>query len=176
MTTLDHVAALQSLSDRELIAETHRLVDCDRQATAHVIAALMVVDARQLYLAAGCRSLFTYCTEVLHFSEHAAYGRIEAARAAGRFPAILDLLANGSLTLTAVGLLASYLMPDNHSGLLAAARHKSKREVEHIVAASRRCARCRPFPRRCGSCRRPSRSRPRSAPTLFCRSQRRQDR
>lgn len=69
-----HAEVLRSLSDRELLAETHRLAECERHATAHVIAALMEVDGRKLYLGEGCRSLFTYCTEVLHFSEHAAYG------------------------------------------------------------------------------------------------------
>jgi 5-methylcytosine-specific restriction endonuclease McrA len=137
MTTLDHVDALHRLSDRELIAETNRLAECDRHATAQVIAALMEMDARQLHLAEGCSSLFTYCTQVLRFSEHATYGRIGAARAARRFPAILDQLVDGSLTLTAVNLLASHLTPENHADLLAAARHKSKREVEQIVAALR---------------------------------------
>jgi len=137
MTTLDHVDALQRLSDRELIAETHRLAERDRHATAHVIAALMEMDARELHRAEGCSSLFVYCTQVLRFSEHAAYGRIEAARAARRFPTILDRLADGSLTLTTVGLLASHLTRENHAGLLDEARHKSKREVEHVVAALR---------------------------------------
>jgi hypothetical protein len=44
---------LRSLSDRELLAETHRPADCERHATAHVIAALMEVDARKLYLGEG---------------------------------------------------------------------------------------------------------------------------
>jgi hypothetical protein len=62
------------------------------------------------------------------------HGRIEAARAARRFPKILDLLADGELTLTAVGLLAPHLTPDNHLQLLARARYRSKREIEHLVA------------------------------------------
>jgi hypothetical protein len=33
--------------------------------------------------------MFTYCTQILHLAEHAAYNRIEAARAARRFPLIL---------------------------------------------------------------------------------------
>jgi hypothetical protein len=107
----------------------------ERQATAHVMAALMELDARRLYLGQGCSSLFTYCTQVLHFSEHAAYGRIEAARAARRFRVILDLFADGALTLTAVCLLAPHLTPENQAGLLAAARHQSKRAVEHLVVA-----------------------------------------
>jgi hypothetical protein len=137
MTTPAHVDALNTLSDRELIAEIRRLAERERHATADVIAALMELDARKLYLGEGCSSLFTYCTQVLHFSEHAAYGRIEAARAARRFPSILGQLADGSLTLTAVGLLASHLTPENHTDVLAAARHKSKRDVEQLVAAIR---------------------------------------
>jgi hypothetical protein len=71
---------------------------------------------------------------VLYLSEHAAYGRIEAARCA-RCPQILDLLAEGAVTLTTIGLLAPHLTSDNADELLTAARHKSKREVEHLVAA-----------------------------------------
>jgi 5-methylcytosine-specific restriction endonuclease McrA len=70
----------------------------------------------------------------LHLSEHAAYGRIEAARAARRFPAILDHLANGSLTLTTVCLLAPHMTDTNHRDLLTSAWRKSKREVEHLIA------------------------------------------
>jgi len=95
------------------------------------------MDARRLYLGEGCSSLFTYCTQILHFSEHAAYGRIEAARAVRRWPAILELLADGSVHLTAIGLLAAHLTAENHVQVLASARHKSKREVEEIVARLR---------------------------------------
>lgn len=137
MTTAATRHALCSLSDRELIAETHRLAEYERHATADVIAALMEVEERRLYLGEGHPSLFNYCTQRLHFSEHAAYGRIEAARVAQRFPAILDLLADGSLTLTAVDLLKPHLTPENHIELLASARHKSKRDVQQLVASIR---------------------------------------
>ena len=46
------------------------------------------MDARRLYLAEGCSSLFTYCTEILHLSEHAAYGRIEAGQWKSRHMAL----------------------------------------------------------------------------------------
>jgi hypothetical protein len=74
---------------------------------------------------------------VLHLSEHAAFGRIEAARAARRFPLILEHLVNGSLNLTAIGLLARHLTVENHVQVLDAACHKSKSEVEHLVACLR---------------------------------------
>src|ERR671918_384338 len=97
---------LSKLSDSELIAELARLAAGEREATVRLIASLMEFDARRLYLGAGCSSLFTYCTQVLHLSEHAAYHRIEAARAARRFPVILDRHAEGSIHLTAVPPLA----------------------------------------------------------------------
>ena len=62
-----------------------------------------------LYLGEGCWSLFTYCMQVLHFSEHAAYGRIEAARVARRLPRVLESLSDGGVTLTTVALLAPHL-------------------------------------------------------------------
>jgi 5-methylcytosine-specific restriction endonuclease McrA len=129
--------SLAHLSDAELITEVTRLAAHERHATARLIASLAELDARRLYLGEGCSSLFTYCTQVLHLSEHAAYGRIEAARAARKFPAILALLADGSLTLTAVGLLAPHLTAENHRELFEAARRKSKREIELLVARLR---------------------------------------
>jgi hypothetical protein len=101
------------LSDRELLEEVQTLATRERDATARLIASLMELDSRRLYLGQGCSSLFTYCTQVLRLSEHAAYGRIEAARAARRFPMILERLADGSVTLTTVCLLAPHLTPEN---------------------------------------------------------------
>jgi hypothetical protein len=132
MTTIESAT---HLSDGDLLSEVTRAVTDEHAATAHLIALLAEVDVRRLYLGQGYSSLFTYCTQALHLSEHAAYGRIEAARAARRCPMVLDLLADGSLNVTTVGLLARHLTADNHRHVLERARHKSKREVECIVAA-----------------------------------------
>ncbi len=121
------------LSDGDLLAEVARLVACEREATAALVALLAEVEARRLHLAEGCSSLFAYCTERLHLSEHAAYHRIEAARAVRAFPVILAHLRDGSLTLTAVTLLRPHLTEENHERLLTAARGRSKREVEVLV-------------------------------------------
>jgi 5-methylcytosine-specific restriction endonuclease McrA len=124
----------QQLSDRELLDATARAAGDERRATVELLRLLAELDSRRLYLGEGCSSLFTSCTQVLHLSEHAAYHRIEAARAARQFPMIFDLLADGSLTLTTAALLRSHLTPANHLELLANARHKSKREVEVQIA------------------------------------------
>ena len=122
------------LSDAELVTEVQRLARVEREATAQLVAHLAELDARRLYLGAGFPSLFTYCTEVLRLAEHATYNRIEAARAARRFPVVLELLGKGSLNLTSVRLLAPHLTDDNHRELLAAASGKSKREVAELLA------------------------------------------
>ena len=121
------------LSDDDLVAHVKSLARCERQATAFLIAHLAELDARRLYLAAGFSSLFTYCCDVLHLSEPAAYNRIEAARTARRFPLILGMLGEGSLSLATVRLLASHLTAENHQELLAAAGGKSRRQVEELL-------------------------------------------
>jgi hypothetical protein len=128
-------SALAQLSDQDLLAHLHLAAQAEHRATAHLVALLIELDCRRLYLAEGFPSLFAYCTDALHLSEPAAYNRIEVARAARRFPIILDGLAAGELTLASIKLLAPHLTADNHRGVLTRARHKSKREVEELVAA-----------------------------------------
>jgi hypothetical protein len=132
-----HLRSLAHLTNAQLLEDVKTLAGREREATVQLIASLGELDARRLYLGEGFPSLFTYCTQLLHLSEHAAYRRIETARLARGIPEILEVLADGSLTLTTVGLLASHLTSENQKELLQAARHKSKREVEHIVAALR---------------------------------------
>jgi hypothetical protein len=132
MTT--DVAEFTHLSDQDLVATVARLAQCERRATAALIASLVEFDERRLYLPEGFPSLFAYCTKRLHLSEHAAYHRIEAARAVVRFPVILELMAEGALTLTAVGLLRPHLTIENHVEVLEAAKHQGRRAVEELVA------------------------------------------
>ena len=122
------------LSDPELISEIGRCARSEQGATAELVAHLAEFDARRLHLGAGYSSLFVYCRQVLGLSEHGTYNRIEAARAARRFPIILEGLANGSLNLTTVRLLAPHLTGDNHGDVLRAAARRSKHEVEELVA------------------------------------------
>jgi hypothetical protein len=131
------LASIAALSDTRLLAQVKHLAQLEREATATLVAHLAVLDERRLYLAEGFSSLFTYCTRVLLLSEGAAYSRIQAARAARRFPVVLEKLTGGALNLTNLRLLAPHLTEANHLDLFAAAEHKSKREVEELVASFR---------------------------------------
>src|SRR5262249_7408381 len=94
------LSSTESLSDQQLIAQVIELAQHERETTASLVAYLAEFGARKLHLGQGCASLFTYCTEVLHLSEHEAYLRITAARLSRRFPVILDKLESGAVNLT----------------------------------------------------------------------------
>ena len=130
----DLLASLRRLSDAELVARVQDLAARERGEMAQLIAHLAELDTRDVHFRAGYASLFAYCRDALALSEHEAYNRIEVARAARRFPVIVEMLTLGTLNPTAVRLLAPHLTPDNHQGVLQSARGKRKAEVEEIVA------------------------------------------
>jgi 5-methylcytosine-specific restriction endonuclease McrA len=78
--------------------------------------------------------MFAYCVGELHLSEDAAFKRIQAARIARQFPVIFEAVADGRLNLTAVVLLRPCLTRETVDELLAAATHRSKSEIERLLA------------------------------------------
>jgi hypothetical protein len=131
----DMLAAAAFLSDVDLIARLRLLAARARENTAEMVAHLAELEKRRTYLAEGYGSLFDYCYLALRLSEHAAYNRMVAARAVRRFPSILTGLADGSLNLTTVRLVASHLTAENHREVLGRAAGRSKRETEALVAS-----------------------------------------
>src|SRR5688572_18611377 len=113
------------LSDGDLLAATECVAGDERRTTAELLALLAGLDTRKLYPGECYSSLCTYCTQRLHLSESAAYGRITAARAARRYPILFARLAEGEVTLTSISRLAPHLTDDNHESLLDAASHAS---------------------------------------------------
>ncbi|PYQ06766.1 MAG: hypothetical protein DMF83_11325 [Acidobacteria bacterium] len=154
----DILASLTRLSDDDLVARLKVLVARDRDLTAQIVAHLAELDTRDVFLREGYGSLFVYCRDALGLSEWESYNRIEVARAARRFPVIFDLLAEGSVNLTAARLLAPHLTPSNHREVLHSARGRRKPEIEEIVA------RLSPRPDVPASVRRLPTSRPASVP------------
>ena len=126
--------SLSHLSDGTLLRDLSAHLASERASTALVLAHLAEVDARRLYLPAGYPSMFAYCVDELHLCEQAAFRRIRAARAARQFPAIFDAVADGRLHLSAITLLAPYLTEENAGELLAAAAHRTRAQIEHLLA------------------------------------------
>ena len=122
------------LSDDAVLLGLERLNRRDSQTEAHLLDHLAEVDRRRLHAGRGYRSLFAYCVEGLHFSEDMACKRIRAARVARRFPQILPAIAEGRLHLSGVVALAPWLAPENAAELLSASVHKSRRQIEALLA------------------------------------------
>jgi hypothetical protein len=126
--------ALHALSDDELLRRLGELVSHSRRVEADLVAHIGEVDERGLYAREASPSMFAYCTERLHLSEAEAYRRITVARAARKHEVLLAMLRDGRLHLTAIAMLAPLLTRDNRDAVLARATHRSKRQIEELVA------------------------------------------
>jgi hypothetical protein len=125
---------LQRVPDEELLDRLSQLTHESRCTEADRVAHIAEVDERKLYARKGCSSMFSYCIEVLHLSEPEAHLRIVAARASLQHPMLLTFLAEGKLHLSGIALLAPHLTIENREAVLARAFHRSKRQIELLVA------------------------------------------
>src|SRR5512144_1043188 len=122
------------MSDDDLLRRLAELVAGSRHTEAALVAHIGEVDSRRLYVRQATPSMFVYCTERLHLSEAEACLRIAAARASRQHPVLLEMLADGRLHLSAIAKIAPLLTPGNREALLRRATHKTKREIDELVA------------------------------------------
>jgi hypothetical protein len=125
---------LSHLDDAVVVRNLAALLAKDQTSTALLLAYIAELDARRLYVPAGYPSMFAYCTEELHLSEDAAYKRIAAARAARKFPVLLNAVAEGRLHVSGVVVLAPHLNSENLDELIKAATHRKKSDIEEMLA------------------------------------------
>ena len=126
--------ATSHLSHDTVLNELKTLDARDRRTTALLLSRVVEVEERELFLREGYPSMHAYCIQGLHWCEGTASRRIYAARTARRFPFIFDAIADGRLHVTAVVMLSKYLTAGNADELLAAATHKSKAEIQLLIA------------------------------------------
>jgi 5-methylcytosine-specific restriction endonuclease McrA len=125
---------LAQLSDDVLLTSLKRLTGTTNELTAQLLAHLAEVEARGIHRTMACATLYTYCVYELRMSEDEAQRRCRAARVCRQFPVLFEMLADASIHLTGILLLAPHLSDDNHRDILARARYRSKREIEKLVA------------------------------------------
>jgi hypothetical protein len=125
---------IQTLDDDALLHSLKRFVASSNHLTAVVLAHLAEVDARRAYRRWACDTLLTYCIYELRLSEDEAQRRCRAARVARPFPILFEMLADASIHLTGIVMLAPYLTEDNHRQILARARYRRKTEIQKLVA------------------------------------------
>jgi len=126
--------SLSSVADHLMPKGLAEAVANESLGTADVLAWIAEFDARKLYLPAAYPTMYDYCLRELRMSEDRASKRIRAARTAREFPAIFEMVADRRLSLSAVVTLAPKLNRENAAELLAAAAHKTRAEVELLLA------------------------------------------
>jgi 5-methylcytosine-specific restriction endonuclease McrA len=125
---------LETLSNEELLSGLRALSGESHRVLARLLAYLGEVEQRRLDLESACSSLFDFCVRRLGMSEDEACRRVRAARIVRKFPIALSMIERGEIHLTALLLLRDHLTEDGHEELLGAAAHKTKSEVEHLIA------------------------------------------
>ena len=126
--------SLTHLSDPAVLRGLASLVSQERSVTAALLAHIAEVDSRKLYLPQAYPSMYAYCVGELRLSEDAASKRIQAARAARRFPEIFSAVAQGRLSLSAVAFLAPHLSRQTAGELLAAASGRTCSQIHELLA------------------------------------------
>ncbi len=122
------------LKDDELESALKFLVEREKRNLAKLLAHLAEYDRRRLCARRGHPTLFSYCLKALGYDEGGAFRRIRAARAARRWPEVLDLIERGELKLSALSVLEPILDDANRKELFLLARGKSRRGLEALVA------------------------------------------
>ena len=125
---------LGGVSDQQLRSGLAALLAGGCRTEARVVAHIAEVEERRLHSKDGSPSLFEYCVKTLGLSESEAFHRLTAARIARRFPAVFAMIERREIHLTAVCLLRDYLTTENHLELLAEASHKTKFQVQELLA------------------------------------------
>ena len=126
--------SLTHLSNEVLRSELINKAANEREATAELLTHIAEFDERKLYLPAAYPSMLTYCIGELGLSEEEAKKRIRVARTARTCPLVLEALAEGRVHLSGLVVLAVHLTPETVEELLAASEHKTRDEIERLLA------------------------------------------
>ena len=128
---------LTSVSDEELLRSLSDVLKQSRRVEADLVAHIAEVDGRRLYAREAAPSMHAYCIDVLHLSEPETALRIHVARASRAHPVLLEMLRDGRIHLSGIALLVPHLTAQSRRGLLKRATHKTRRQIEEIVAELR---------------------------------------
>src|SRR6187549_3026953 len=122
--------ALEALNDHALLSQFGELLQQNHEGNANLLRHIDAIDRRQLWATLGYPSLFARYP----MSESTAGKRIGAARTARRFPVLFAMVARGELHLSGILRLKAHLTRENHEQVLGAAKHKTIRQIEELVA------------------------------------------
>src|SRR3954462_2610032 len=123
-----HDYRLKALGDDALLAGLADIVRQHRRVTAEILAYLLELDERKLFLDLGFASLFEYCVEALGLCESTAGRHIAAARVCRNHPEVFGMVASGALHASALSLLRRHVTAQNAAELFELCTRRSARK------------------------------------------------
>ncbi|MNK90091.1 hypothetical protein D3C87_1101320 [compost metagenome] len=131
---------IKKLSDKQLLANTDKLVSEERRITLEVLQHLREVEVRRLYIDLEFESMYKYCIQRLKYSEGEAQRRLSAARLLRELPEIESQIHNGDLNITNLSAVQSFVRAEKMADkplsreekleLISAVENKSTRQVK----------------------------------------------
>src|SRR6187551_2509784 len=128
--------SLEALNDYTLLSQFGDVLRQDREGNANLLRHIDAIDRRQLWTKLGYPSMFAFLVSRYHMSESTAGKRIGAARTARRLPVLFSMVARGEIHLSGIHRLKAHLTHENHEHVLAAAKHKTIRQIEELAHVS----------------------------------------
>jgi hypothetical protein len=128
------MAGLHSLTDDTLLSQLGAFTAEDHRVDTTLLRLIEEIDKRRLWAELGYPSMFALCVERFRMSESRAGKRIGVARLARRFPLIFELVESGALHLSGALALKPHLTERNCDRVLAAARGKTTKEIDALIA------------------------------------------
>lgn len=115
-----------------LIQRAEKLASDENVVVAELLEVLIAIEDKKV-LDGHYASMHDFCVAHLRMSEGSAYRRTNAAKLAKRFPALLQMVAAGDVTLSALVALRPHLREDNFRELIEKTRGMTKRALEDYL-------------------------------------------
>ena len=131
---------LKILTDDELLTNTERLVQEEREQLTMILHHLREVDLRRLFAKLKYPSLHVYAVRHLKYSDDQAYRRISAMRLIKDMPEVEEQIASGELSLTNASKAQSFFRREKSQPQKKKASERRRRGSPSQVCSKPRIA------------------------------------
>lgn len=124
----------EHLSNTELLERVELVTRQNRSTDVQLVVLLGEVERRRIHLELACSSMWDFCRRKLGMSGGQAFRRMTASRLATKYPALLEYLDDGTITMSALAQVRDYISDANWQVVVDAIAGKSRAEIARMVA------------------------------------------
>jgi hypothetical protein len=128
------ISKIETMTNFEVTESIDRVFKTERNSQANFILLLCEISERKLHIAMGYSSLMVYCVQHFQLTEFSAYRRMQIARVAKKFPALVEAIRGQKVSLTTAAMIAPKLKENSVAEQIGECSGKSKEQVKRILA------------------------------------------